>query len=56
MDNFFKYTTEMCLLVIVVAIIAMNFCWIETTEPLKTISNLVVWAFFGAKIPWLINK
>ena len=48
----FDYVTEICLLVIVIAIIVMTFMWIEVTEPLKTIASLVVGAFFGAKVPW----
>jgi len=51
-----KNITEICLILLIVAIIVMNLFSIEVTEPLKTVVMLVVWAFFWAKTPWLINN
>lgn len=60
MTNFIKMLfdniTEICLVIIIVAIVAMTFMWIEVTEPLKTISSLVVWAFFWSKVPWIVTN
>ena len=50
-----KNITEICLILLIVAIIVMNLFSIEVTEPLKTVVMLVVGAFFWAKTPWLIN-
>lgn len=60
MINFLKLLfdniTEICLVIIIISIVVMTFLWIEITEPLKTISSLVVWAFFGKSVPKLSNN
>ena len=47
--------TEICLILLILSTILMNFFWVEVLEPLKTVVMLVVGAFFWAKTPWLIN-
>ena len=48
----FDYVTEICLLMIVIAMIVMTFLVIEISEPMKTAISVILWAFFGAKMPW----
>lgn len=43
---------EVCLLLIIVAMILMTWYHIEITEPMKTLALMVVSAFFGQKMPW----
>ena len=52
----FNNVTEICLVIVIGAIVVMTFLWIEVTEPLKTISSLVVWAFFGKSVPQLSDN
>ena len=47
----FDYVTEICLVIIVISMIVMTYMWIEITEPMKTISLMIVSAFFGSKTP-----
>ena len=56
MKEIFEYTTEICLLIIVISMVVLTALWIEITEPLKTAWITIIWAFFGAKVPWIVNK
>ena len=56
MKYIFKYTMEICLLLIVISMIAMTMLSIEVTEPMKTISLMIVSAYFWQKIPEVLKS
>ncbi len=45
----FSSATKIVLLMITLAVIVMTFMWIEITEPMKTISIMVVSFYFWQK-------
>lgn len=51
MNTIFDNITEICLFIIVIAMIIMTYLGIEITEPMKTSISVILWAFFGSKIP-----
>ena len=50
MKEIYTSTTKFVLVLIVISIIAWTLLWIEISEPLKTISLMVVSFYFGQKL------
>ena len=47
----FEFVSEISLLIVIIAMVIMTYNWIEITEPMKTAVSVILWAFFGAKVP-----
>lgn len=48
----YNSATKICLILIVISIIILNFIQIEVWEPLKSISLMIVSFYFWQKISW----